>query len=400
MKLTQTVKVQLLLVNQEQTQEFNDILSRSGELANTVMNELAFEYIVKKRQHDPEQGKFKHGIPMNYSYQATGEFKDIPSVFRLGVSTFVKNKFFNDIKDVERGKITMATFRSNLPMFFTSGATSNAKGFLQEVNQDYLLSIGGFQFITYLGKNNENGRAWIRKIKAGEAKFCDSSLQRKGRKYFLNLAISFEHDNSVVLDADKVCGVDLGIKIPVVVATNYNENRDYIGGENIIKRRWAFKKQRQRLQKELVDSCGGHGRKRKLQALDRLGNAEKNYVKTLFHTYSKQVIDFALKNNCGKIKMEDLSGIGDNIKVLQQNWGYFQLQSMIEYKAKYFGIEIIYVNPRYTSQTCSECGHREKENRKTQAEFKCVECGHEMNADYNAAINISKWTELSKKKNK
>ena len=42
----------------------------------------------------------------------------------------------------------------------------------------------------------------------------------------------------------------------------------------------------------------------------------------------------------------------------------------------------------YTSQRCSACGHVEKGNRTSQAEFLCLSCGHEANAELNAAINI------------
>ena len=44
--------------------------------------------------------------------------------------------------------------------------------------------------------------------------------------------------------------------------------------------------------------------------------------------------------------------------------------------------------PAYTSQRCSACGHTALENRKTQAEFTCLACGHSENADLNAAKNI------------
>lgn len=63
---------------------------------------------------------------------------------------------------------------------------------------------------------------------------------------------------------------------------------------------------------------------------------------------------------------------------------------MIEYKAGKYNIEIEKINPKYTSQTCSKCGHKEKENRESQSKFKCKSCGGEMNADYNAAVNIAK----------
>ena len=50
--------------------------------------------------------------------------------------------------------------------------------------------------------------------------------------------------------------------------------------------------------------------------------------------------------------------------------------------------EMIEVDPKHTSQRCSKCGHVSAESRKTQAKFKCVECGHSENADINATKNI------------
>lgn len=42
----------------------------------------------------------------------------------------------------------------------------------------------------------------------------------------------------------------------------------------------------------------------------------------------------------------------------------------------------------YTSQRCFRCGYTSAENRKSQAVFCCMKCGHTDNADYNAALNI------------
>ena len=63
---------------------------------------------------------------------------------------------------------------------------------------------------------------------------------------------------------------------------------------------------------------------------------------------------------------------------------------MIIYKAERVGIIVKKVDPAYTSQTCSICGHIDKENRQTQEKFKCTMCGFELNADHNAAINIAR----------
>ncbi len=61
---------------------------------------------------------------------------------------------------------------------------------------------------------------------------------------------------------------------------------------------------------------------------------------------------------------------------------------MCEYKTKRFGGHLELVNPQNTSRKCSKCGHTSKSNRQTQSEFVCEECGHDENADKNAAKNI------------
>jgi putative transposase len=70
------------------------------------------------------------------------------------------------------------------------------------------------------------------------------------------------------------------------------------------------------------------------------------------------------------------------------NWAFFQLRAFIAYKASLAGVHVALVDPAYTSQRCSTCGHTEKANRKSQARFLCVSCGFSAHADTNAAVNI------------
>ena len=60
-----------------------------------------------------------------------------------------------------------------------------------------------------------------------------------------------------------------------------------------------------------------------------------------------------------------------------------------EYKAKENGIIVRKVNPQYTSQHCSKCGFIDRDNRLSQAQFKCSKCDYSENADFNAARNIA-----------
>ncbi|MCL1876045.1 MAG: transposase [Synergistaceae bacterium] len=92
-----------------------------------------------------------------------------------------------------------------------------------------------------------------------------------------------------------------------------------------------------------------------------------------------------------------------NKSILDQGWSEFRRSGrpsaaevrktgsgrrQIEYKQMWRGGKVIAIEPQYTSQKCSRCGNKHADNRKTQSEFVCVMCGHEENADMNAAKNI------------
>src|SRR5207302_1372872 len=96
------------------------------------------------------------------------------------------------------------------------------------------------------------------------------------------------------------------------------------------------------------------------------------------------------------LALEDLTGIRDRVTVRRENryerhcWAFYQLRMYVAYKAAWASVPVRFVDPRNTSRTCSQCGHRAKSNRQTQASFKCQQCGFCLNADHNAAINISR----------
>ena len=77
---------------------------------------------------------------------------------------------------------------------------------------------------------------------------------------------------------------------------------------------------------------------------------------------------------------------GFNRSILETGWGQFE--RLLEYKVASLGGNVVRVNPKNTSRRCRKCGHTSKRNRESQALFRCVECGHEENADVNAAKNI------------
>jgi len=77
---------------------------------------------------------------------------------------------------------------------------------------------------------------------------------------------------------------------------------------------------------------------------------------------------------------------GLNRVITQQSWGIFF--EMLKYKAEKKGGEVIEIDPKFTSQKCSCCGHIAKDNRKSQSKFQCIQCNFKLNADLNASLNI------------
>jgi putative transposase len=77
---------------------------------------------------------------------------------------------------------------------------------------------------------------------------------------------------------------------------------------------------------------------------------------------------------------------GLNKAILDQGW--FEFRRQLEYKMGWRGGSFVAVPPQHTSQICPNCGYVSGENRRTQSNFACIECGFEENADVVGAMNV------------
>ena len=83
-------------------------------------------------------------------------------------------------------------------------------------------------------------------------------------------------------------------------------------------------------------------------------------------------------------KVKQKSGL--NKAILDQGWAEFGRQ--LEYKMLWEGGLFLALPPINTSRTCPQCGSISGDNRRSQAEFACLECGFQENADLVGAINV------------
>lgn len=388
----------------------SDKKTSDKEIRDRLLNERKeLDEDVKNKKKD-----FLQCSKQNSTYQLVSkEFKQyIPSDILANLNQKIQENYNNNQKKIESGERALSTYKKGMEIPFSIRENKRLKLFIKEEGI-YLKWFKEILFRLEFGKDASNNRCIVERLiesdrqqkNKGEDYVANNSSIKlvkygKSTRIFLLLSIDIPAKKQV-LDKDVVLGVDLGIKCPLYLAINKNDNfKMQIGDiEHFHNQRTMFQKRFKSLQK-LICTQGGHGRKKKLEPLEKLKEKERNWVHTQNHVYSREVIKQALKQNARTIHVESLKDFGkgkdgyvkDEYKYLLRYWSYYELQSMIEYKAKLEGIEVKYIDPAYTSQTCSYCGERGE--RKKQEEFVCTnpQCkrrGEKINADFNAARNIA-----------
>ncbi|HDO9123691.1 TPA: transposase [Clostridioides difficile] len=390
-------KLKLTIVEEEEKRKEQYKFIRDSQYAqyqglNLAMGILTSAYLASGRdiKSDLFKDSQKSLTNSNEIFNGINFGKGIDT--KSSITQKVKKDFSTSLKNgLAKGERGFTNYKRDFPLM-TRGRDLK---FYEEDKEFYIKWVNKIVFKVLIGRKDKNKVELIHtlnKVLNKEYKVSQSSLQfDKNNKLILNLTIDIPYKKVDEIVKARVCGVDMGIAIPVYVALNdVSYVREGMGTiDEFMKQRLQFQSRRRRLQQQLKNVNGGKGRKDKLKGLESLREKEKSWVKTYNHALSKRVVEFAKKNKCEYIHLEKLTkdGFGDR---LLRNWSYYELQEMIKYKADRVGIKVKHVNPAYTSQTCSECGHVDKENRETQAKFKCLECGFEANADYNAARNIAK----------
>lgn len=182
-----------------------------------------------------------------------------------------------------------------------------------------------------------------------------------------------------IKDIEEFIGCDFGL---VSLATLSN------GKEFNSKKLQDYREKRQKVRSSVQSKRTRASKK----LLKRLSGRERTTASIINHTIAKQIVQIAKEENKG-IALEDLKGIrfsslkkGKKFRTRVGKWSFNQLRQYISYKAALRGVPVVLVEPRYTSKTCSNCHHIG--NRKGKV-FECNNCGNNMDADFNASINIA-----------
>jgi putative transposase len=142
-----------------------------------------------------------------------------------------------------------------------------------------------------------------------------------------------------------------------------------------------------------------HPHDRRLRKKFASSRREKERVKQALHRVATLIVQKARANN-EAIVLERLKGIryrhqkGNGERTARRRrialWPFRQLQSYIDYKARWAGVPVEYVSPAWTSKTCNVCGYINHKLKVTDRSWLCPNCGAKLDRDPNSAINIER----------
>jgi transposase len=238
-----------------------------------------------------------------------------------------------------------------------------------------------------------------------DSKICTARICRKATGWYLQLAIRHDWPVPNVKMPDVAVAIDPGVRF----ATSTDYGRQVDAPKFLSKQIKKLRREQRKMSRRLREGGGVKGKNYQKQkakvarlheTVARQRNAfwhkESTYFVTSFGGIAIEDNSFNNMGRKAKAKLrEDGKGYARNNQAQKRGLNRSlkdvacgRLKVMVEAKAKTINNEVHLVRSHHNSQTCSNCGHVAKENRKSQSSFSCVACGHSMNADINAAINI------------
>lgn len=187
-------------------------------------------------------------------------------------------------------------------------------------------------------------------------------IRKQKDKYYVDLI--YENIIEPINKSSKEIGIDVGINCLL----SLSDNRQY--GKDIKKLLIELDK-----------------KETKSKSSERKRTQIKNYIRESVNNIDFSNIKVLVLEQLKNIQIGSKGRTNKTTRKYLSRWNLGLLHQVIEQKCEENRVELHYVSPKYTSQTCHICGHIDKGNRDGEY-FKCKKCGYTTNADINASINI------------
>ena len=292
------------------------------------------------------------------------------------------------LKDLESSFKNFFAKRADFPKFKRKGLKESFRfpqgcKLEQHNNRIRLPKIGWVRY-----RNSRNSHKVVGKIK-------NVTVSQKCGKWYVSIQTEFEQE----IPTPK--GGEIGIDMGIVRFATLSDGT-FFEPVNAFK---TLKGKLAKLQKQLKNKTKFSKNWQKLKAKiaklhHKITNVRKNHLHQISSTISKNhaivCVEDLKVSNMSKSAKGSIEKPGKNVAaksglnraILDQAWYEFRRQ--LDYKLLWNGGHLIAVPPQNTSRCCPACGHTSKDNRQTQENFECVDCGYQNNADVVGAINVLK----------
>lgn len=255
-----------------------------------------------------------------------------------------------------------------------------------QVVDNHLIKLPKLGLVKAYGLNRINGR-------------IKSAVIRKESSGGYTATIQIEYEPIELTKTNKQVGLDLGLADLVIQSDGFKlKNKKFERSLSEKRRIWERKLARRRLQaKQKIESAKQVGIDLEWSSFKNVEKARRMVAK-INRKIANQREDYLQKYTTALVKEFDLIAMEDlKTKNLLKNKrlsrsisdaSWAKIRTMLQYKCDWYGKELIFVEPQYTSQTCSSCGQNTGKKPLHIREFTCPHCGIHHDRDINASINI------------
>ena len=223
------------------------------------------------------------------------------------------------------------------------------------------------------------GEVKIKQHRAIEGTVKTISFKREGDRWFVVFSCQIEQPMPEP-STNPTVGIDLGLKS--FLATSE--------GEAVAAPQFYRKAQKKRTRANRQASRKQKGSKNQNKAYQKVRRIERKVANQRRDFHYKLALD--LVRRFGKIAHEDLNIEGivrSRLAKSTHDAGWGQFLTILSHKAECAGVQLVAVDPRNTTQTCSQCGGLPAVKIGLSVRtYTCAHCGHVADRDHNAAVNI------------
>ena len=289
------------------------------------------------------------------------------------------------LKNLERAYANFFAKRADFPRFKKKGQSDSFR--YPDPKQIKLDQGNNRLFLPKLGwLRYRNSREVLGAVK-------NITVRQSCGKWFVS--IQTEREVEQPLPQGGAVGIDMGITRFATIS----DGTFYVPLNSFKRHERALRRAQQAMSRKTKFSNNWKKVKARIQKIhSRIGNARRDYLHkattTISQNHAMVCIEDLQVRNMSKSAAGSSAKPGRNVRaksglnkaILDQGW--FEFRRQLDYKLAWKGGWLVAVPPQNTSRTCPCCGHVSADNRQTQANFECVECGFEENADLVGAINV------------